>query len=424
MTELEMTSPHHTNAHPVHVKHAARNAGFSRCPHQTQRLAPPPTIERSDDQLDSAGPHLRAPQPQPVVLQHAGRRSVPRRASSTAIVAVVAAAAAVSFIRWPHLLDSITLDIRRLNGAWVVPAIALAGVSMLTAALQQRRVLRARGLSLPVGSMMAITFAANAVSVTLPLAGSTAGTAFTYVQLKKRGADVPTAAWVLATSGIISTTVLAVVLGVGAGVTGDGTTSVVGAVAVLLGVVPIAVLLMSFRSPIVRRHAEHVAQRMIDRLRRPKHRADGVDAMIVTRAFHRLAGFRLGWRAAATSSVYSAINWVADIACLAVCVTSLGVPVPWTHLVIVYGATLGAASLSFTPAGIGLVESAIAVSLVQSGVPTSAAIVAAVLYRAVSCWLVLSVGWVSYAIMRRAEIVAAPITVRPTMEAQVVPATR
>jgi hypothetical protein len=60
-------------------------------------------------------------------------------------------------------------ELRRLNGAWIVPAIALAAVSMLTAALQQRRVLRAAGLQLPVRSMMAITLAGNAVSVTLPL---------------------------------------------------------------------------------------------------------------------------------------------------------------------------------------------------------------------------------------------------------------
>jgi hypothetical protein len=115
------------------------------------------------------------------------------------------------------------------------------------------------------------------------LAGSTAGTAFTYVQLKKRGADVPTATWALATSGIISTTVLAVVLGVGAGVTGDGATSIVGAVAVLLGVIPIAVLLMSFRSPTVRAYAVHVAERVIDRLHRTRGHDDRLDAVVVSR---------------------------------------------------------------------------------------------------------------------------------------------
>ena len=293
-----------------------------------------------------------------------------------------------------------------MNGAWVVPAIALAGVSMLTAALEQRRVLRAAGLSLPVRSMVAITLAGNAVSVTLPLAGSSAGTAFTYVQLKKRGADVPTATWALATSGIISTAVLAVVLGVGAGVTGDGAMSVVGAVAVLLGIVPIAVLLMSFRSPAVRAHAQHVVERVVGRLHRIRRLSGGLDGVVVSRAFERIATFRLGWRAGASASVYSAVNWLTDMSCLAVCVSALGVPVPWTHLVIVYGATLGAASLSFTPAGIGIVESAIAVALVQGGVPTSSAIVAALLYRAVSCWLVLGIGWFSYVAMGRRKIVA------------------
>ena len=276
---------------------------------------------------------------------------------------------------------------------------------MVTAALEQRRVLRAAGLSMPLRSMVAITLAGNAVSVTLPLAGSTAGTAFTYVQLKKRGVDVPTATWTLATSGIISTTVLALVLGIGAGVTGDGAMSVVGAVAVLLGIVPVAVLLLSFRSPAVRAHAERVATRIVNRLQR-RRRFDRLDGAVVSRTFERIAAFRPGWRAGATASVYSAVNWLTDITCLAVCVSALGVPIPWTHLVIIYGATLGAASLSFTPAGIGIVESAIALALVEGGVPTSAAIVAALLYRAVSCWLVLGVGWLSYATMRRRQVVA------------------
>jgi uncharacterized protein (TIRG00374 family) len=332
---------------------------------------------------------------------------VPRHARSVAIVASIVAASAVALIRWPLLVDSLISDVRRLNCVWVAPAVALTGVSMLTAALGHRRVLRAGGLSLPVRSMVAITLAGNAVAVTLPLAGGTAGTAFTYIELKKRGADVPTAAWALATSGIISTTVLAGVLGVGAGVTGDGATSIVGAVAALLGIVPIVGLLISFRSPMVRAHVEHLAARVIDRLHRTQPRANDLDATVVSGAVERIALFRLGWCAGATAAVYSALNWFTDLACLAVCVSALGVPVPWTHLVIVYGVALGAASLSFTPAGIGIVEPAIAVGLVQGGVPTSAAIVAALLYRAVSCWLVLGIGWSSYAMMHHGKATAA-----------------
>ena len=412
MTDLEAARPHHIDASQgCHAKQSAHAAGFSRCGRQAQQQAALRPIQRNGTgALPTAARRGQLLPIEPAALPHAERRAVPRRATSLAIVAAIAAAAAVAVIRWPQLADSIILDVRRLNGVWVVPAIALAGVSMLSAALEQRRVLRAGGLSLPVRSMVAITLAGNAVSVTLPLAGSTAGTAFTYVQLKKRGADVPTATWALATSGIISTTVLAVVLGVGAGVTGDGATSIIGAVAVLLGVVPIAVLLMSFRSPRVRAYAVHVADRVIGRLHRTRGRDDRPDTVIVSRAFERIALFRLGWRAGATASVYSAVNWITDVACLAVCGSALGVPVPWTHLVIVYGATLGAASLSFTPAGIGIVESAIAVSLMQSGVPAASAIAAALLYRAVSCWLVLGIGWFSYATMRHSKHVV-PSTV-------------
>ena len=410
MTDLDTPTQQHLDAPGrCSAKRSAGHVGFSRCPHQAQQRAAALAVQRSlHVGVPGTAPATQPALPEPVALPHLSRRTVSRRALIFALVPSIAAVTAAATTRWPHMGSSFARDIGRLNGVWVLPALALAAVSMLTAALEQRRVLRAGGLSLPLRSMAAITLAGNAVSVTVPFAGSTAGTAFTYIQLKKRGADVATAAWALATSGIISTAVLAVVLGLGASFTGEGATSVVGAVAVLLGIVPIAVLLMSFRSPTVRGHAEHVATRVIQRSQRSKHRGAGLDAVVVSRTLERMSMFRLGWRAGGTAAAYSAVNWTTDIACLAVCVSALGVPVPWTHLVLVYGATLGAASLSFTPAGIGIVESAIAIALVESGVPTSAAIVVALLYRAVSCWLVLGVGWVTYATMRQSNVVALP----------------
>jgi putative heme transporter len=411
MTDLDKATPQHIDAPGGCVaKRSGGHVGFSRCPRQAKQHAEARAFQCStQDGLLGTAPSTQPARPN-VALPPSAHIAVWRRAMLFALVASLAAIAAISSIQWPQLAASFMRDVARLNSAWVLPALALAAISMLTAALEQRRVLRAGGLSLPVRSMVAITLAGNAVSVTLPLAGSTAGTAFTFMQLKKRGADVPSTAWALTISGIISTAVLALVLGIGAGVTGDGSTSVVGAVAVLLGIVPLAILLISFRSPTVRAHAGHLTERLINRLPRTRRRFDGPDEAIVSRAFERVAGFRLGWRAGATAAAYSAINWVTDLSCLAVCVRALGVPVPWTHLVLVYGATLGAASLSFTPAGIGIVESAIAVALVQSGVPTSAAIVAALLYRAVSCWLVLAIGWISYASMRGTKLVVAPGT--------------
>jgi uncharacterized membrane protein YbhN (UPF0104 family) len=291
-------------------------------------------------------------------------------------------------------------DLGRVRVVWLIPAILLAAVSMLAAAMLQRRVLQAAGVRLPLSSMAAITIAGNAVSVTLPLAGSTAGTAFTYHQLKQHGVDLPSAGWALAMSGIVSTSVLAIVLGVGATATGDGMTSILGPLTIVVGVLPMAALVASFRWPAVRAVLERITERTITRVRRLTRRGAGPDARMISGAFARVAGFRLGRRAAAASAALSVINWTADIGCLAACITAFGVPVPWPQIAVVYAAALGAASLSFTPAGVGIVEGALAVALVRAGTPTDIAVVAALMYRAISCWLVLAVGWVTYAVMR------------------------
>lgn len=327
------------------------------------------------------------------------------------IVTVATAAVVVAAVRevWPAVTGHHGL--RQVGLLWLMPAVLLAATSMLAAALLQRRLLSAAGLEVHVTSMMAITVAGNAMSVTLPLAGSTAGTAFTYHQLKQHGADLAVAGWTLAMSGIVSTSVLAVVLGVGATLAADGTTSVLGPVTIVLGVLPMAALVASLRWPSVRGILERVTTRTILSFQRVTHRGTGLDPLIVAAAFTRVAGFRLGWRAAATSAWLSAVNWTTDILCLAVCIRALGAPVPWTQLAVVYAAALGAASLSFTPAGVGLVEGAVALALVRTGTPAELAVVAALMYRAISCWLVLAVGWITYAAMRGPREATAQIKV-------------
>lgn len=337
--------------------------------------------------------------PRPVPARHRPSRRVWLTLGIVGGIVGIAVATVVGF--WPAISDAGRLGFGQLNPIWIIPAVLLVSVSMLSAALLQRRVLRAGGLALPVRSMIAIVVAGNAVSVTLPLAGSTAGTAFTYFQLKRRGADLPLAGWTLAVSGIISTSILALLLGLGASMTDDATTSLLGAAAIVVGVIPMVLLVASFRWPVVRVAAEQTAQRAIRAFQRVTNRGTRFDPTTVPRTIERVAGFRLGWRAGGSAAWLSVVNWTTDIACLAVCVAALGAPVPWTHLAIIYTAALGAASLSFTPAGIGIVETAVAVALMEFGTPAHQAIVAALMYRAISCWLVLALGWVSYAVLRR-----------------------
>jgi putative heme transporter len=65
----------------------------------------------------------------------------------------------------------------------VVWAVLLETGSMVAFGLMERRILILAGLQMPIGRSVAIAYASNAVSVSLPVVGSGAATAFTYRRL-------------------------------------------------------------------------------------------------------------------------------------------------------------------------------------------------------------------------------------------------
>ena len=75
--------------------------------------------------------------------------------------------------------------------------------------------------------------------------------------------------------------------------------------------------------------------------------------------------------------------------------------VPWTALVLAWSAGVGAASFNLTPGGLGVVEAALAASLVAAHLPATHAMTSVLVYRMISLWLVASVGWCTYALIRR-----------------------
>ncbi len=58
---------------------------------------------------------------------------------------------------------------------------------------------------LSITSMVTIIYASNAISVSIPIAGSAMSAAFSFRAFARRGADRGLAGWVLAMSGVIST---------------------------------------------------------------------------------------------------------------------------------------------------------------------------------------------------------------------------
>lgn len=96
-------------------------------------------------------------------------------------------------------------------------------------------------------------------------------------------------------------------------------------------------------------------------------------------------------------------NWVADCLCLAFSIRAIGVDVPWQGLVLAYGAGMAAASVGLTPGGLGVVEAVLSGSLVAVGMKGHSALAAVLVYRLISFWLVMTVGWAVAATLTRAR---------------------
>ena len=72
---------------------------------------------------------------------------------------------------------------------------------------------------------------------------------------------------------------------------------------------------------------------------------------------------------------------------------AIGATVPWKGLLLAYGAGQLAATLPITPGGLGVVEGSITIALVAFGGVETTTVDAVLIYRFISFWLVLAVGW-------------------------------
>jgi glycosyltransferase 2 family protein len=91
----------------------------------------------------------------------------------------------------------------------------------------------------------------------------------------------------------------------------------------------------------------------------------------------------------------------AYITCLYVCVRAFGGTVPFASVAVVYltGSALG--SIVPTPGGLGAVEGALIAGLRAAGLAGAAAVSAVLLFRVLTFWLPVPVGWVSLRYLER-----------------------
>ncbi len=233
-------------------------------------------------------------------------------------------------------------------------AIAAEILSMATLARLQRRLLRAGGVRLSVPSMVAIIYASNAISVSIPIAGAPMSAAFSFRSFARRGADRNLAGWVLTVSGVVSTIAFAVIVAVGAMLSGSAVAALLGALGALATVVPVLVCLIALHHGRLRARLESVGARALRLAQRVIHRPQGDAEELIAGTMARLVGLRLRGRGWAFVFFMATLNWVADLACLALAIMATGSPVRWSGLILAWSVREGAASFGLTPGGLGV----------------------------------------------------------------------
>jgi len=295
---------------------------------------------------------------------------------------------------------------------WVaVAAVAELG-SMLAFAFQQEVLLDAAGRPLRRRWLVGFTFAGNSVNNSFP-AGSALATAWAYRQLRRQGASEAVASWELV--ALVVSSGIALGLLVASALVLPGSTSVVPGLSEIawpflgltvlagLGWLRIADVAGWARRRLGARPAEETnASGRRARIRRLQHRT----IELAERWLEDIALIRPSLPAVGLTLLWGLLNWGLDAACLAVSFVALSAKVPWPGLLVAYGAGQLASNLPITPGGIGVVEGSLVIALVAFGGAHDATVAAVLLYRVLSFWLLLPIGWICWAGLRRSDRLA------------------
>lgn len=327
-------------------------------------------------------------------------------------VAVVVVLLAVAVLTLRDKLPRLTDVTDVLGGAdpgWLAVATVAEAVSMAMFARQQRRVLFAFGVRMTRHRSLALAYSRSAIAISLP-AGSAISAAYAFKQFRTGGASRRVAATVMVLSGLLSLAALALLYATGA----------LAAAAVKLGEAwhqhpaltqvsaVITLGLLIFVGMLAWQSSYHVHA---DRRPHPRHHGDPlariaprwprvaaalapvVDAMASSRA---VPGRHWGLALAAAVA-----NWLTDLLCLYAASRAFGLPVDLATLGAIYLTVQIVRQIPLTPGGIGVIEISLLAGLISGGAGEAAAAATVLVYRLLSCWLIIPVGFLSWLLLRK-----------------------
>jgi putative heme transporter len=290
-------------------------------------------------------------------------------------------------------LSGTTTYLAHLRWWWLALSVPAEAASLVAFGLVQQRLLEAQAVRASTGRLTAVTLASTAIANSMP-AGPLVSLVFAFGQYRRQGADEAHAGWTLAAVFVVASVTLAIVAAVGvavAGAEGAGLDLVGVTVAVLVGALAMGAVFLQ------RRALTWTVSATVRALRRVTRWPHGEVGERVDHIVAQLTVVTLNARQVLGVVSWGIANWLLDCACLAFAFMAVGVGVPWRGLLLAYGAGQLAANLPITPGGLGVVEGSLTIALVQFGGAESSTVAAVLLYRVISFWAELPVGWGTWA---------------------------
>ncbi|WP_240670612.1 lysylphosphatidylglycerol synthase transmembrane domain-containing protein [Actinoplanes solisilvae] len=344
-------------------------------------------------------PRSELRQPSPAAAS--ARRWWPRLRLPLIIVVAVALAVVGLRGRYPdprEFLGALTGSDYR----WITLAVALQALSIAAFAWQQRQILKAFGVRISLPFATAVTLARTAISISMPV-GSAVSAGYAGKQYLRVGATKEIAAASMIVSGLASIGGLAVLyVGGGAALLTRDPTLLSGAqpLAVVAGLAALTTGAVLLGRRLMRRPVPAAATAEA----RPKP-----DNRIAAFLRRTLASAREAWQAGAAlrarewivGTLYYAVNWLTDLLCLAATCHAVGLPVGITTLAGIYLGVQIVRQVPLTPGGVGVIDTALVAGLTAAGATAVTAAAAVLIYRLISCWVLIPAGGLAALWLRR-----------------------
>lgn len=279
-----------------------------------------------------------------------------------------------------------------LDWWWVLIAVGAEMLSFVCFANMQSHLLKAGDVSAGLFSLSGVSVAGNVMQLSLP-GGVLLSASFAFRQYRRYGADEVLAGWVIVAVTALSSITLGGIAaaGLALALSNGSTLEFAGVIAAVVVIAGLAVLGWIRRDHVIMRLGVFV--RLSQRL---FHHPQGEPHTLLEHAIERLGTVAPSPAQWLMAGGFAAGNWVFDCLCLALALLAVEAHVPWDGLLLAYGVAQITANLPITPGGVGVVEGSMTVALLAFGGKEASTVAGVLLYRLLSFWLVLPVGWGSW----------------------------